>query len=130
MPSASEREERRVAVRAALGQIVEEYGPDWTADCVYFNLCDLNYIRGGRPTPVCLVGHLFERIEPDTFTALIEAEERGTEVNRLKSMGITVHFAEGDNLMMNALAELQNNQDAGYSWGVALQEYDNCMAGI
>lgn len=130
MPSVSEREENRVAVRAVLGQVVEEYGPDWEADCLYFNVNDPGYSRGGRATPVCLVGHLINRIEPETFDVMVEAGKHSIEVNRLFSEGITLHFAEGDQGMMNALVELQNNQDAGYSWGHALQEYDDCLAGV
>lgn len=128
MPSVSEATlENRAMVRKVLGEIVEEFGADKRAACLYFDLTSIDYIRGESPLPVCIVGHLIHRVEPETFAAMVEERAASPRVNELGSSGITLKFVGKDRRLMEALGELQDVQDHGYSWGDALREYDEAI---
>ena len=128
MPSASEETlANRARVREVLGEIVTEHG-GWTrAACMYFNANSIESIRGGEVAPVCIVGHLIKRLEPETFAVMVEGNHVAERVNELRGVGVTLEFVGKDRRLMEALGELQDVQDSGYDWATALREFDSAI---
>ncbi|QWY84133.1 hypothetical protein SEA_A3WALLY_326 [Microbacterium phage A3Wally] len=128
MPSASEETlANRANVRKVLGEIVAEKG-GWTkAACMYFNPTSIETIRTGEVQPVCIVGHLIKRLEPETFAVMVEGGYASDRVNELRSAGVTLKFIGKDRRLMEAVTELQDVQDSGYSWDDALREFDSTI---
>lgn len=114
----------RARVREVLGEIVEDFGTEKRAACMYFDMNSIESIRTGETEPVCIVGHLIHRLEPETFAAMVAGGYVSDRVNELRGAGLTLNFVGKDRRLMNALAELQDVQDSHYTWGDALREYD------
>ena len=89
-------------------------------------------------TPVCVVGHLIHRLEPETFQAMVDihlanVDETGDESNiatlpveNLTRCGIHLPFEE-DRSLMNALCILQATQDSGSTWAEALVNFKKAL---
>lgn len=122
--------ETRAAVLTALEEIVAA-APDTVADCVYFDYGDSpDEPNAPAPVvPVCIVGHLIKRLEPETFEAMVERELTGEEpsigsilVEKLHEYGVRLSFDQDRNLVW-ALSVLQGAQDGGRPWKEALWEF-------
>lgn len=122
------RAEKREEVLAALKEIVDA-APDTTASCTYYE-----WVRDvAEPQPVCIVGHLIKRLEPETFQAMVDADASeaegqiaGVVIENLRQSGIHLSF-DNDRDLIFALAVLQGEQDGGKTWVEAYHEFKTTL---
>lgn len=128
--------EKRAAVIAAVEDIVAE-APETVAECLYFDQDrdeDTDELVG-EVYPVCVVGHLINRLEPETFTAMVALSKTTVPsmpsflVERLRNYGIRLSFDQ-DRGLIRALGILQGEQDAGKTWAEALESFKKTLASM
>ena len=118
----------RADVLAALEDIISA-APETVAECTYFE-----WEPGStEATPVCVVGHLINRLEPSTFQVMTEAdvtsegEVAGVVIENLRQVGIHLSF-ENDRDLIFALGVLQGEQDQGSTWAEAYKSFKTTLA--
>lgn len=120
--------EKRAEVLAALEDIVSS-APETVAECTYFQW------TYGEPeaAPVCVVGHLIKRLEPETFQRMvdIDSDESGPSVSSivveaLRKEGVPLSF-DRDRDLIFALGVLQGEQDNGKTWAEAYAEFKKTL---
>lgn len=128
--------EKRAAVIAAVEDIVAE-APETVAECLYFDQDrdeDTDELVG-EVYPVCVVGHLIKRLEPETFTAMVALSKTTVPsmpsflVEGLRNYGIRLSFDQ-DRGLIRALGILQGEQDAGKTWAEALESFKKTLASM
>lgn len=131
MPSISESD-----IVAEVDAIVAEYGTNHNAKCMYFDARlmykDNDMVGQGYRvipeaeaadiTPVCIIGHLIKRLEPDSWAKLVNGGWCGVEVRELRDEGLRLKLVE-DPEMARALSVLQGEQDRGETWGRARDRF-------
>ncbi len=116
-------------VQKALNDILAEFGGDKKTYCTY---------RSETGEPVCIIGHLLSRLEPEVFESLWYRDnprysyspEGAQEYLEAKSKaGNRFYILVGEGLVTTETPELarrlntlQWEQDRGTSWGGALVE--------
>lgn len=77
--------------------------------------------------PSCIVGQIMYRLDPELFRRVAEYEEYGDEsfiiedITLLNDPGLEDELSRFAGESVRFLAELQNAQDYGRSWGEALE---------
>ena len=129
MPSISESD-----IIAEVDALVEEFGTNHLAKCMYFDHLlmyaddDLRAMRvipveeAAGVEPVCIVGHLIKRLEPENWIKMVNGGICGTSLQDLPYEGITLKLVEASG-MSEALANLQAEQDRGETWGNARNKF-------
>ena len=118
----------RTEVLEALKDIVYS-APDTVAKCTYFE-----WVYGEPDAvPVCVIGHLIKRLEPETFQRMvdIDSDESGPSVSAivvesLRKEGISLSF-DRDRDLIYALGVLQGEQDNGKTWAEAHAEFKKTL---
>lgn len=118
----------RDIVSRTLAEIVADNGEDYVypraaigdafGSCVYAE--DLEH-------PSCIVGHLIYRIDPDTFQQIAESDSANHEgVSGIVSEYGDYNFGtvDEDVSLLDALTNLQDQQDTGSTWGNALWSFN------
>lgn len=92
------------------GVQIDDDGKEFASQCTYRNV---------DGTPGCLVGHFFYDINPE-----LRLDESGWSQRLIEGTGITI-----DDEASNLLAEVQDYQDSGSTWGNALRAAVNGVEG-
>lgn len=118
--------------REALVKVIEANGFDY----IYAAPEDMDgncmYNVDGKPS--CLVGHAIHNIDPELFDDLsTEEANRILPAGTHESAGKSTSIRSMDNINIDytarqALQAAQSAQDAGDSWGVALNYFDRTVA--
>lgn len=108
---------------AAARAAVEEKGADYVYPRLY-GPSDCMYSQDGAPS--CIVGHVFNRLSPEAFEAVVQWERVNEESGRVwEVLDALERNEEIDPLALterqrNALQVAQDLQDGGMTWAYAL----------
>ena len=110
----------RSVVLETLEEIVAENGEDYVyplantaASCQYAN---------PDGTPSCIVGHLIYKLDPSVLDD-IRTSPGGYNIDGVFSLQDGFIKIKDDPSLLDALENLQNDQDMGKTWGVALDRF-------